>query len=104
MRRGGGARRSRSSASQLVEFDDPWQMLEHLQDLLGYVVGRPAALAPATDCPPEVDVAWLRRVMPQASETNRSRWPTDATWAAAQVASVTDAPAEERRLIRREVR
>lgn len=90
--------------SQLAEIDDPWQMLEHQQDLFGYVVGRPATLGTAIDCPPEVDVVWLRWVVPQARETNRSRWPTDPTWAAVQAASFTDAPVEARRLIRRAVR
>ncbi|HEV8193204.1 MAG TPA: hypothetical protein VGP82_17210, partial [Ktedonobacterales bacterium] len=90
--------------TRVAEFDDPWQMLEHVQDLFGYVVGRPATATPAADCPPEVDVAWLRRVVPDPTETNRSRWPTDPTWAVVQAAPFADAPAEARRLIRREVR
>jgi hypothetical protein len=84
----------------VAEFDDPWQMLDHVQDLFGYVVGRPATATPATDCPPEVDVAWLRRVVPDPSQTNRSRWPTDPTWAVVQAASFANAPAEARHLIR----
>ncbi len=90
--------------TQIAEFDDPWQMLEHQQDLFGYVVGRPSTNTPATDCPPEVNVAWLRRVVPDPAETNRSRWPTDPTWAVVQATSFADAPAEARRLIRRAVR
>ncbi len=89
---------------QIAEFDDPWQMLERVQDLFGYVVGRPSQIAPAADCPPEVDVAWLRRVIPDPHETNRSRWQTDPTWAIVQAAPFADAPVEARRLIRREVR
>jgi hypothetical protein len=58
-------------ASHLAEVDDPWQVLEHLQDLFGYVVGRPATLAPATDCPPEVDVAWAAAGRP-AAQRNQS--------------------------------
>jgi hypothetical protein len=90
--------------SQLALFDDPWQMLEHQQDLFGYVVGRPITATPANACPAEVDVAWLRRVIPEEGETNRSRWPTDPTWAVVQAASFTEAPVEARHLIRREVR
>lgn len=90
--------------SQLAAFDDPWQMLEHQQDLFGYVVGRPTATAVATDCPQVVDVAWLRRVVPTSEETNRSRWPTDPVWAVVQDPCFTDVPVEVRRLIRRAVR
>jgi hypothetical protein len=85
-------------------FDDPWAMLDHLQDLYGYVVGRASAEGAATDCPHEVDVAWLRRVIPDPGEANRSRWPTDPTWAVVQAATFADAPAAARRLVRREVR
>ncbi len=90
--------------TQSAEFDDPWRTLEHQQDLFGYVVGRPSACAPATDCPPVVDVAWLRRVMPDPNESNRSRWPTDPVWSVVQAPQFTEVPAEVRRLIRREVR
>ncbi|HEV8191647.1 MAG TPA: hypothetical protein VGP82_09200, partial [Ktedonobacterales bacterium] len=90
--------------TQIAEFDDPWLMLQHQQDLFGYVVGRPTATLPATDCPPEVNVAWLRRVVPDPNETNRSRWLTDPTWVVVQAAPFTEAPVEARRLIRREVR
>lgn len=57
-----------------------------------------------TDCPAEVDVAWLRRVLPEARETNRSCWPTNLTWAVVQATSLTEATMEVRHLIRREVR
>ena len=49
-------------------------------------------------------MAWLRRVVPDPGETNRSRWPTDPVWAVVQAPQFTDVPAEVRRLIRREVR
>lgn len=90
--------------SQLAEFDDPWQMLDRLQDLYGYVVGRPTATTVAMDCPQVVDVAWLRRVVPDPHEANRSRWPTDPVWAVVQAPQFTDVSAEVRQLIRREVR
>jgi hypothetical protein len=90
--------------SQLADFDDPWQMLEHQQDLYGYVVGRPTATTVATDCPQVVDVAWLRRVVPMPEESNRSRWPTDPVWSVVQAPQFTDVPTEVRHLIRREVR
>ena len=38
--------------TQVAEFDDPWQMLEHQHELFGYVVGRPSMSTPATDWPP----------------------------------------------------
>ncbi len=78
--------------TKIAEFDDPWQMLEHQQDLFGYVVGRSSNSTAAADCPPEVDMAWLRRVAPEPNETNRSRWPTDPIWAVVQAASFADAP------------
>jgi hypothetical protein len=72
--------------------DDPWIFLTHLSEVWGYVVGQ----APHTDdgsanCAATaslVDVAWLRRVVPDAN-TNRSRW-------------LTDPPTKVRRLMRRE--
>jgi hypothetical protein len=79
-------------------------MLGHQQEIFGYVVGRPSTITAATDCPQEVDVAWIRRVVPDPSEANRSRWPTDPVWTVVQTPTFTDAPAEVRRLIRREVR
>lgn len=51
-----------------------------------------SVLAPDADWPPEVDVAWLQRVVPDPAESNHSRWPTDPTWAVVQVAMFTDAP------------
>jgi hypothetical protein len=86
-----------------VDLDDPWVMLNHQHELFAYIVGRPPT-AVATDCPQPVDVAWIRRVVPAPAESNRSRWPTDPTWAVVQSPSFQDAPAEVRRLIRRKVR
>jgi hypothetical protein len=78
--------------------DDPWECLTHLQDVFGAIVGHTAA------CPDAVDVAWIRRVVPDERDTNRSRWPTDPTWRVVQGATFADAPAEARRLIRRNQR
>ena len=55
-------------------------------------------------CPDAVDVAWIRRVVPDEGDSRRSRWPTDPTWRVVQSATFTDAPAEARRLIRRKQR
>ena len=58
----------------------------------------------STDCATtasQVDVAWIRRVIPDA-DTNRSRWPTDPVWQLVQTAPFTDAPTKARRLMRRE--
>jgi hypothetical protein len=58
-------------------FDDPWECLDHLQDLWAFFAG----------LPPEVDVApdvthrgWTRLAMPDAADPNRSRWRTDPIW------------------------
>jgi len=48
-----------------------------------------------------MDVAWIRRVVPD-TDTNRSRWPTDLVWQLVQAAPFTDAPTKARRLMRRE--
>ena len=52
--------------------DDPWECLTHLSAIFAAVVGH------AEDCPDAVDVAWVRRVIPQEDDSNRSRWPTDS--------------------------
>jgi hypothetical protein len=78
--------------------DDPWECLTHLKDLFSAVVGR------AEPCPDATDVAWIRRVVPNEGDTNRSRWPTDLAWRVVQAATFADAPAETRRLIRRRQR
>jgi hypothetical protein len=87
--------------------DDPWIFLEHLAEVWGYVVGRPPHRDSAvTDCAAAaslVDVAWIRRVVPDA-DSNRSRWPTDLVWQVVQAAPFTNAPTKARRLMRREQR
>jgi hypothetical protein len=78
--------------------DDPWEFLTHVKDMFAAVVGR------SDPCPDAVDVAWIRRVGPDASDANRSRWPTDPIWQVVQRATFADGPAEVRRLIRRRQR
>jgi hypothetical protein len=75
--------------------NDPWEFLTHVKDVFGAVVGR------SEPCPDAVDVAWIRRVVPEETDTHRSRWPTDPTWRVVQAATFAEAPAEARRLIRR---
>src|SRR5262249_40155924 len=43
-------------------------------------------------------------VVPEAGDTNRSRWPTDPVWRVVQSATFAEAPAVVRRLIRRRQR
>jgi hypothetical protein len=88
--------------------DDPWTFLEHLSEVWGYVVGQagqtshPAeALTSCATTASPIDVAWIRRVVPDA-DANRSRWPTDPVWRLVQAASFTGAPHTARRLMRRE--
>jgi len=83
--------------------DDPWILLDHLAELWGYVVGHTPHADDAAGCaiPTSVDVAWIRRVMPDA-DTNRSRWPTNPVWRLVQAAPFSDVPSKARRLIRRE--
>jgi hypothetical protein len=78
--------------------DDPWQFLEHKQDVWAAVVGEVDA------CPDAVNVAWIRRVVPDDHDANRSRWLTDPIWRVVQAACFTSAPATIRRLIRRRQR
>ena len=51
-----------------------------------------------------MDVAWIRRVVPEETDSRRSRWPTDPVWRVVQSATFADGPAEARRLIRRKQR
>ncbi len=78
--------------------DDSWEFLTHQKDVFAAVVRR------AEECPDAVEVAWIRRVVPEESDTRCSRWPTDPTWRVIQSATFADAPAEARRLIRRRQR
>jgi hypothetical protein len=85
--------------------DDPWTFLDHLAELWGYTVEQvPHTNTSSETCAAtasEVDVAWIRRVNPDA-DTNRSRWSTDSVWQMVQAAPFTDAPTRARRLMRRE--
>ena len=58
-------------------FDDPWVALEHLGDLWAFDVGLP----PEHDQVPDVTHrGWMRLVVPDPSDTRRSRWKTDPLW------------------------
>ena len=84
--------------------DDPWTFLEHLPEVWGYIVGQAPRTDASTDCATTaslVDVAWIRRVVPD-DDANRSRWPTDPVWQLVQAAPFSDAPTKPRRLMRRE--
>jgi hypothetical protein len=78
--------------------DDPWDCLTHLAAIFVAVVGH------AEECPDTLDAAWVRRVVPEAGDANRSRWPTDPVWQVVQSATFAEAPADARRLIRRRQR
>jgi hypothetical protein len=52
----------------------------------------------------EVDVAWIRLIVPEDNDTNRSRWATDLTWQVVQAAPFADAKPSARRLMRRHQR
>jgi hypothetical protein len=82
--------------------DDPWEFLNYKGAVFAAVVGRGGVDADA--CPDAVDVAWIRRVVPDAGDTNRYRWPTDPVWHVVQGAVFAEAPAQARRLIRRRQR
>src|SRR5262249_37350843 len=74
--------------------DDPWDCLTHLQDILAAVVGH--ADAEEGREAGDGDVAWIRRVIPEEGDANRSRWPTDPVWRVVQSATFADVPAEAR--------
>jgi hypothetical protein len=74
--------------------DDPWEFLRHTQDVFAAVVGR------LDECPDAVNTAWIRLVVPDARDSNRSRWPTDPLWRVVQAAPFSPAPVAARRLIR----
>ena len=58
-------------------FDDPWECLDHVQDLWAFFAGLP----PEADLAPDVTHrGWMRLVIPDADDSNRSRWPTDPVW------------------------
>ncbi len=64
-------------------FDDPWECLDHLQDLWAFFAGLP----PEADVAPDVTHrGWMRLVVLEADDANRSRWRTDPTWETLQCA------------------
>ncbi len=64
-------------------FDDPWDCLDHLQDLWAFFAGLP----PEADVAPDVTHrGWMRLAVPDADDTNRSRWRPDPTWETLQCA------------------
>jgi hypothetical protein len=84
--------------------DDPWTFLDYIGEVWTYVVGQAHhdnSAAPCVSVDSQVNVAWIRRVVPDA-DTNRSRWPTDPIWQLVQTAPFTNAPMKARRLMRRE--
>jgi len=87
-----------AGAEQRAILDDPWEFLAREGDVWGSVVGRAEA------CPGAVDVAWIRRVVPRAGESNRSRWDTDPAWRGVQRAHFDPSPLAARRLVRQEQR
>jgi hypothetical protein len=62
-------------------FDTPWECLDHLQDLWAFFAGLP----PEADLTPDVTHrGWMRFMVLDADDVNRSRWRTDPTWEAVQ--------------------
>jgi hypothetical protein len=58
-------------------FDDPWDCLDHLQDLWAFFAG----LSPEADIAPDVTHrGWMRLTVVDADDANRSRWRTDPNW------------------------
>jgi hypothetical protein len=83
------------STEQRSCLDDPWEFLAYKQEVFAAVVGR------LDECPEAVNTAWIRLVVPDEQDTNRSRWATDPLWRVVQAAPFSPAPASARRLIRR---
>src|SRR5262249_6718713 len=80
--------------------DDPWEFLEHQGEVFAAVVGHVEDREGGA-CPDAVNVAWLRRMVPDKADANCSRWPTNQIWRVVQVALFADAPTSARRLVRR---
>ncbi len=87
-------RELRATGTERAILDDPWEFLACEADVWGSIVGR------SETCPSAVDVAWIRRVVPRAGESNRSRWDTDPAWRVVQRADFGSTPLVARRLIR----
>jgi hypothetical protein len=67
--------------------DDPYLLLDHLQDVWGLVVGLPER----ADFAPDVfSRGWMRLVMPAGEDTNKWRWPLDPVWQVVQSAQFND--------------
>jgi hypothetical protein len=77
---------------------DPLLFLEHIHDVWGWLVGQ------REECPDAIEVAWIRRVIPDEQDSNRSRWPTDPVWQVVQSPSRDGVPTLARKLIRRHQR
>ncbi len=72
-------------------FGDPWECLEHLNDLWTYFAGLP----PESDSAPDVTYrGWLRLLCPVGTDTNRARWRTDPLWELVQRVQFTPTPAK----------
>jgi hypothetical protein len=89
--------------------DDLWEFLQHKQDVFAAVVGLPEDGTHGQDgctdgCPDGTNTSWIRLVVPDLHDRNRSRWPTDPAWRVVQSAPFSPAPAAARRLIRRKQR
>jgi hypothetical protein len=67
--------------------DDPWKLLDHLQDLWAYAFGMP----PEADIPDVAYKGWMRLAV-QTEDENRGRWPTDPIWHIIQRAKFNDRP------------
>ncbi|HEV2461803.1 MAG TPA: hypothetical protein VGS80_25890 [Ktedonobacterales bacterium] len=62
-------------------FDDPWECLDHLQDLWAFFAGLP----PEADVAPDVTHrGWMRLAVLDGVDANRSRWQTDPIWETVQ--------------------
>ncbi len=72
-------------------FDDPWECLEHFNDLWGHAVGVPAE----ADLAPDVTYrGWLWLLTPVGTDHNRARWRVDPVWEVIQRVSFSDADAQ----------
>jgi hypothetical protein len=62
-------------------FDDPYVAIKHTQDFWAFGVGLP----PEHDHAPDVtNRGWIRLAVPDANDSNRTRWKTDPLWEVVQ--------------------
>jgi hypothetical protein len=67
--------------------DDPYQLLAHLNDAWGVVVGLPERV----DFAPDVyGRGWLRLVTPDGEDMRKRRWPVDPVWKVVQSVTFND--------------